>query len=451
MFKAKTLVVSLLSISLGLVSAPLFARPTPYTQKESDIQTKIPKKEIQEFVMALALTKRFYIKDVNDKKLFDNAISGMLNQLDGHSSYLSEKAMKELQETTDGEFSGIGIELNFNNGMIEVVAPILDSPADKAGIKTGDKIIQIEGKLIKDMDLAEAISRIRGKKGTNVKLTIIRESEKKPLEINVTRNDIKVQNVKSKLLDKDYGYIRIAFFQGNVDQEVKKAFEKLKLENPNLKGLIVDLRGNPGGLLEQGFNVADLFIDTNKYKGKNNDLIVFTKGRVPSANLKFKGHPGDILEGKPMIVMVDRGSASASEIVAGALQDYHRAAIVGTKTFGKGSVQTVLPISPTSAIKLTTALYYTPKGREIQLHGIIPDVYASTQELKKDKDKNKFNIDESSLNALLGSKERKLNDLKRYEASAEASDKMAQEDYQQFMALNILKALAAHSGMNAKK
>lgn len=443
MRKLKQLTASLVAIGLGLTSLTTFARPTPLAPPPGGMQAQIPQQEIQNFVMALALTKRFYIKDVDDTTLFDNAISGMLNQLDGHSSYLSPKAMKELQETTNGQFSGIGIELNYNKGIIEVVAPIDGSPAAKAGMKTGDKIIQVNGKLIQNMELSEAINMIRGKKGTPVMLTVIREGETKPLKIEVIRDDIKVQNVKSKLLDQDYGYIRIAFFQGDVTNAVKKALTKLRKENPKLKGLVIDLRSNPGGLLEQGVGVADLFIDTNKTKGKFDNLIVYTKGRVPSSNLKFTGNPGDIFAGKPIVVLVDRGSASASEIVAGALQDYNRAAIVGTKTFGKGSVQTVLPISKDAAIKLTTALYYTPSGREIQLNSIIPDVYAAAHELKeKDDAENKLDFDENSLNALNGTHKKNIDAKERYEETVDASDKLAAEDYQMYMALNVLRALS---------
>ena len=228
MLKIKTVAASLLAISLGLTSCATNARSIPVNKRA--ISAQVPHAEINNFVMALALTKRFYIKDVSDKKLFDQAIEGMLAKLDGHSTYMNSKALKELKESTHGQFSGIGIELSYNDGVIEVVSPIDGSPAFDAGIKSGDKIIQIDGRLVKDIELSEAIALIRGKKGTKVKLTILRKGEKKPLKIAVTRNDIKIQNVKSKILDKDYGYLRIAFFQGNVVNDVKKAMQKLQKE-----------------------------------------------------------------------------------------------------------------------------------------------------------------------------------------------------------------------------
>ncbi len=355
------------------ISHPLLPIITP-TQIENQ-NDELSKKNVQRFVTTIALIHRYYIKNVDNDELFNNAISGMIVSLDPHSSYLDTNDIKELKTTVSGEFVGIGIELTLSkDGLLKVISPLDDSPAARSEIKPNDFIVKINGQLVQNMSLLEAVGRIKGKKGTSVTLTVLRKSTDKPLIFNITREPIHLISVKSKMLEPDYGYVRITFFQGSVVTQLHEAISKLKTEsNSHLKGLVLDLRNNPGGLLDVSAGVADSFLDSNKIY-QYNDYIVYTKGRVPGANIHIKATPGDLIPNTPIVVLINGGSASASEIVAGALQDYKRAIIMGTTSFGKGSVQTVLPIDHDDAIKLTTALYYTPAGREIQEKGIIPNV-----------------------------------------------------------------------------
>ncbi len=345
--------------------------------------TPVPKKEIREFITAIKAIKHYYIKPVKDKKLLINAIRGMVTHLDPHSTLLTEKDIKDLDTTVSGEFVGIGVELTTERGMLRVISPIDGTPASKAGLKPGDLIIKVDDKLIQNMTLRDAISHIKGKRGTAVTLTIIRKNESKPLNITIIRDTVKIKAVKAEMPVPNYGYIRLSFFQGPVQKALIKAIKQLKREaNGKLRGLVLDLRGNPGGLLDVSAEVTDLFLDpntTNKYQ----DKIVYTKGRLPTSDITYTAQGKDMIPGVPMVVLINGGSASASEIVAGALQDYKRAVIMGTPSFGKGSVQTVVPIGKKAAIKITTALYYTPSGREIQARGISPDVIVP--ELKVDK------------------------------------------------------------------
>ena len=414
----------------------------------------IPINDIQRFSTVIAQIKRYYIDDVSDKTLFNNAIRGMLTNLDPHSAFLDVDDLKDIETVTTGEFGGIGVEIIPENGYIKVISPLDDTPADKAGIKSGDMIIRINSHLIKKMTTREAINMIRGKRGTNVLLTILRKGEKKPLKIAVTRDVIKVASVKSKLLENGYGYIRIAFFQAPAKKDLYDAIAKLKKEsNGKLKGVIIDLRNNPGGLLDAAINIADTFLDANKLN--NDKLIVYTKGRIPGTDIKAKASPGDLLNGAPMVVLINGGSASASEIVAGALQDYERAIVMGTKSFGKGSVQTIIPIDNTSGIKLTTALYYTPAGRSIQAKGIEPDIVVSELKVEKPEDESILgNIDEADLEGHLenGNHVKKENNkaehtkMKTSENGLEDEEEskinpLAYSDYQLFEALNMLKGL----------
>ncbi|CAM4438647.1 MAG: putative CtpA-like serine protease [Legionellaceae bacterium] len=333
----------------------------------------VPVKDIQRFTAAISQIKNYYVETINDEKLFDEAIRGMLAGLDPHSSYLDEEDLKELQNVTKGEFSGLGLEVIPDNGALKVISPIDDTPAQRAGIQPGDLIIRINKEAINKMTLREAIVKMRGKPRTLVTLTILRKGETKPFKIKLIRELIAVKSVKKQILSKNYGYIRISSFQNNTESELIKAIKSLVYQSgDDLKGLILDLRNNPGGLLDSAIDVTNLFLDSPKLKF--NKLIVYTKGRYPSSQYQAKATGEDILKEAPLVVLINEGSASGSEIVAGALQDHKRAIVMGMNSFGKGSVQTILPLDTKTALKLTTALYYTPAGRSIQARGIHPDI-----------------------------------------------------------------------------
>lgn len=378
--------IGLLSFSLwGLFPSMSYAfkEEDPATASLTNIKNttdnNIQDDDINRFTNAITQVKDYYVQPISDKKLLEDAIRGMLSGLDPHSEYLDEDSYKTLLMTTSGAFGGLGIEVTGEYGVLKVISPIDDTPASRAGIKPGDYIVAINNKLVNEMTLREAVDEMRGKKGTHVTLTVIRKNEKKPLNFNLVRDEIRITSVKGKMLDDGYGYIRITEFQEPTTELMISEIDKLKKDNGGkLKGLVLDLRNNPGGLLETAVQVADVFLDPSKLNDKYNDLIVYTEGRLPnskySAKITPKPNAGDILDGAPMVVLVNEGSASASEIVAGALQDYRRAMIIGIQSFGKGSVQTVLPLDQTHAIKLTTALYHTPSGRLIQNKGITPDV-----------------------------------------------------------------------------
>ena len=372
--------IGLAGVVAGILIAlqiPAFAeKPATATQAT----TGLPIQDLRTFAEVFNAIKQGYVEPVEDKKLINNAISGMVSNLDPHSTYLDAEAFKELQVGTHGEFGGLGIEVGMEDGFVKVIAPIEDTPAARAGLKTGDLIVKIDDTSVKGLTLNEAVKKLRGKPKTQVTLTIARKGMTKPLIVTLTREVIKVQSVKFKMIEPGYGYIRITQFQENTTAALANAVNQLYKNGP-LKGLILDLRNDPGGLLNGAVGVSAVFLPAN-------ELVVSTDGRAPDAKNKLYAKPEDYQTGRedelrnlpagiktvPMIVLVNGGSASASEIVAGALQDYKRATILGTQTFGKGSVQTVLPLPGNTAIKLTTARYYTPKGRSIQAKGIEPDV-----------------------------------------------------------------------------
>jgi carboxyl-terminal processing protease len=364
-YATRSILICLALISFNQIG---FAQATAPTK-----ETTVPVEEIQRFATVIAEIKQFYVQPIEDKKLFDNAIRGMLVNLDPHSTYLDANDLRDLKTITTGEFGGIGVEVMPENGFLKVISPLDDTPASKAGIKPGDLIVRIDHKLVKDMKIDEAVNLIRGKKDSKVTLTLIRKGDAKPINLSLTREVIKVQVVKSKLLEPGYGYVRLAFFQSTTKAELDKALQQLQQQSGgHLKGLVLDMRNNPGGLLDAAVETSETFLDSNNLPGKK--LVVYTKGRIAGQDIEAKANGVDMLHGTPMVVLINEGSASASEIVAGALQDYKRALIVGTKSFGKGSVQTVIPVDKQSAIKLTTSLYYTPSGRSIQAKGIEPDV-----------------------------------------------------------------------------
>ena len=336
------------------------------SEKKQEVNT-LPLNEIRIFTEIFSKIKSDYVENIEDSTLLKNAIRGMLQGLDPHSAYLDKDSYKELQEGTSGEFGGLGIEVGYEDGFVKVISPIDDTPAKRAGIKAGDLIIRLDGKSVKGISLMEAVKMMRGKPGSEIELTILRGGEEKPFNVTIVRDIITVKNIKAETIESAFGYIRISNFQIHTVDDLSKALTKLESENNNmLKGLVLDLRNNPGGLLNAAVGVSDLFLDEG--------LIVYTEGRVKGSKLKFNAKPSEMFKDIPIIVLVNGGSASASEIVAGALQDHRRAIIMGERTFGKGSVQTILPMNDETALKLTTARYYTPSGRSIQASGIEPDM-----------------------------------------------------------------------------
>jgi len=336
---------------------------------------------LEAFTNVLSIVKKNYVEDVDTKNLVTGAINGMLSSLDPHSAYLTPELYKELQMDTQGRFGGLGIEITIKNGVLTVVSPIEDTPAFKAGVKPGDMIFKIEDEFTKDMTLVDAVKKMRGPRGTKIKISIKREGVPELIDFTLVRDTIRVQSVRSRTLEEGYGYVRLAQFQERSDRDLQKALEKLAAEKGGIKGLVLDLRNNPGGLLTQAVRVTDLFLDSG--------LIVYTEGRIESQKQKYFAQKDGTWTDFPMVVLVNGGSASASEIVAGALQDHKRAVVLGTKTFGKGSVQTILPLDDNSALRLTTARYFTPNGRSIQNLGIVPDIIVDTssQEAKAEEKK----------------------------------------------------------------
>jgi carboxyl-terminal processing protease len=321
---------------------------------------------LEAFTNILAIVKKNYVEDVETKNLVSGAINGMLSSLDPHSAYLTPELYKELQMDTQGRFGGLGIEITVRGGILTVVSPIEDTPAAKAGVKPGDQIFKIEDEFTKDMTLVDAVKKMRGPRGTKITISIKREGVPELINFTLVRDTIRVQSVRSRNLEEGYGYIRLAQFQERSDRDLQRSLEKMAAEKGGIKGVVLDLRNNPGGLLTQAVRIADLFLDSG--------MIVYTEGRIESQKQKYFAQKDSSWMDFPMVVLVNGGSASASEIVAGALQDHKRAVVLGTKTFGKGSVQTILPLDDSSALRLTTARYFTPKGRSIQAAGIVPDI-----------------------------------------------------------------------------
>lgn len=425
-------------------------RPRTVEKPESS-KKKLPLEEIQLFTTVVECIKNYYIEEVKDETIFQNAIRGMLSGLDPHSNFFNEEEFQDLKVATSGKFGGLGVEVIVEDGFVRVISPLDDTPAHKAGIQAGDLIIKLNDTPVKGLNANEAINLMRGEKGTDIALTIIREGTNKPLVITVKRDTIIATGVKSRLLEPDLAYLRISQFQNGTAQDVLKHIEKLTQANhKKIRGLILDLRNNPGGVLESSVQVADLFLDKKKLKKfeKYEGLIVYTKGRLEDSKLEEYATGTDILASAPMLILVNEGSASASEIVAGALQDYKRAIIVGTKTFGKGSVQTVFPLKDNTGLKLTTALYYTPAGHSIQAKGITPDILIKNLKIPKTHPDQElisevFTIKEQDLKKHLEGAHSNA-DLKKEKGkdkTAPASEDLLYKDYQLHEALNILKSL----------
>jgi carboxyl-terminal processing protease len=400
---------------------------------EQVVSTTLPLDELRTFTEVFSKIKSDYVEDVADKKLLEDAIGGMLAGLDPHSTYLDPEGYKDVRIGTEGQFGGLGIEVTMENGFVKVVSPIEDTPAARAGLKPGDLIVRLDDKAVKGMGLSEAVKLMRGKPGSNITLTVVREGESKPLKITITRAVIKVRSVKSRLLEPGYGYIRITQFQANTTKNMKSSLSKLEKENGGkLKGIVLDLRNNPGGVLNAAVSVSDAFLK----KG----IIVYTEGRVADSKLTFEAQPDQVLEGAPLVVLVNGGSASASEIVAGALQDNGRAVIMGTKTFGKGSVQTIMPMSNGAALKLTTARYFTPNGRSIQATGIEPDIVTEQAKLTRNKS-DQDRLKEADLARHLQNGEPAGSGKQESEKEQTSKPSTSADDFQLIEALNLLKGI----------
>jgi len=420
--------------TLALAVALLGSTSLHAAQATVNDSAPLPLDELRTFAEVMDRIKSAYVEPVSDKTLLENAIKGMLSNLDPHSAYLEPEAFRDLQESTSGEFGGLGIELGSEDGFLKVISPIDDTPASAAGIQPGDLIVKINGQPTKGLSLMEAVEKMRGKAGTDIELTLVREGSK-PFDVELTRAVIKVKSVKSQLLDDGYGYVRITQFQVNSGEEVGKALAKLRKDNgKKLRGLVLDLRNNPGGVLQAAVEVTDHFLK----KG----LIVYTEGRIANSELRFNADPADASEGVPLVVLINGGSASASEIVAGALQDHKRGVLMGTDSFGKGSVQTVLPLNNDRALKLTTALYFTPNGRSIQAQGIVPDIEVTRAKLTRERDES--GIKEADLQGHLGNGNGGADKPSKGKTSTPARPQ--DDDYQLSQALNLLKGLSVTRG-----
>ena len=409
------------------VAEPGLAIEPEAAPEAEELPPRLPLNELRVFAEAFNRISASYVEEIDDKTLLENAIRGMLSQLDPHSAYLDADSFEDLQQTTSGNYGGLGIEIGMEDGFVKVIAPMDDTPAEKAGIESGDLIVQLDGTSVKGMSLGEAIEAMRGEPGSDVKLTVVKAGESSPRDFTLTREVIKVASVRQRYLEEGYGYLRIAQFQSGTGDEVHKAIIKLKDEG-DLEGLIIDLRNNPGGVLQAAVQVSDVFLDDG--------LIVYTNGRLSNAELKYNATTPDSISGVPIVVLVNEGTASASEIVAGALQDHSRAVIMGTTTFGKGSVQTILPLNNEKAIKLTTARYYTPSGKSIQAAGIEPDIWVDRSKVTPVKG-NPWRVKEKDLAKHLENE----NDEAEEDVSPADRMALATRDYQLNEALTLLKGL----------
>lgn len=417
------LILVVLMLSIKTVSAA----PEKDKSKEPDTYELL-----NLFGEVMERAKLTYVEEVTDKKLIESALNGMLTSLDPHSSYLDADSFTYMNEQTKGKFGGLGIEVTMDNGLVKVVSPIDDTPAYKAGLKAGDYITHIDDETVIGLNLNEAVSKMRGKIGTQVKLSIRRANEK-PFDVTIKRQEIKIQSVKTEIKNDDILYIRISSFAEENDKNIKKSVEDAKKKlGDKLKGIVIDVRNNPGGLLDQAISVSDLFLE----KGE----IVSTRSRNEEDTLKYSATAGDILNGLPIVVIINEGSASASEILAGALQDHKRGVILGEKSFGKGSVQTVVPLGGYGAMRITTARYYTPSGRSIQAKGIEPDILVKPATIKP-LERYGLNLTEAELSGALKNEDETKNTDKKEE---KLQEEKKIEDYQLLRALDLVKALSLY-------
>ena len=408
----------------------------------------LPVKDLQNFVRVMEMVKQGYVEPVDDKKLLDDALRGMLSGLDPHSAYLAGEEFSSFETSIKGEFGGIGIEVQMQDGLVRVISPIDDTPAAKAGIKPGDYIVKIDDTPVKGLSLTDAVSKMKGTPGTKVVLTVAREGQTGPMTFDLKRDNIKLVSVRSKTLEPQFGYVRISSFNQKTGESFENELKKLlaaDAKNP-IKGIVLDLRNNPGGALDEAIRVSDALL--------NSGGIVSVRSREAGENREFNARPGDLLDGKPVVVLINGGSASAAEIVAGALQDQKRAILLGTKSFGKGSVQTIMRLSDESAIKLTTARYYTPSGRSIQAEGIEPDVVVRPLKVAKDDDAPQFDsIKEADLKGSLVNEKAKIVDQAAVDAAKKVEEDEAQlalNDYSLYEALTLLKGIAVSQALTQK-
>lgn len=414
---AKRFLATLLPLVLLTAPLPLVA------QSANSVADDLPLEEIQTFAEVFERIKRGYVEEVDDRTLLRNAMRGMLSELDPHSAYLDEEEYRSLRESTQGEFGGIGIEVGTENGQLIVITPIDDTPASRAGLLSRDVIVAIDGTPTDSLSLQEAVNLMRGEPGSQLRISVLRAGEESPREFTLTREVIRNESVKHEVLEPGYGYLRISQFQSRTPEQARRSLERMAREQP-LEGLILDLRNNPGGVLQAAVGVADLFLDEG--------LIVYTEGRLSDTEMSFSASPETPAGDVPLVVLINSGSASAAEIVAGALQDQRRGVVMGTESFGKGSVQQIMPLGNGEGLKLTTALYYTPNGRSIQAQGIEPDVEVVRGRLEVAEGQRQ--IREADLDGHLSGQDAMPRER------AEMSQRL-REDYQLSEALNLLKAL----------
>jgi len=425
---------SALAAALLVVAGVFAVGQSALAASAEEAANDMPLEELRVFAEVFGRIKNDYVEPVDDRQLLKFAIEGMLSGLDPHSAYLDEEDYRDIRVGTSGEFGGLGIEVGMENGFVKVIAPIDDTPAQRAGVRSGDLIIRLDDQPVKGMTLDEAVKLMRGKPGTKIRLTIVREGGDKPIVINVVRDVIKTVSVKQRMLEPGFGYVRLSQFQARTPEDMLTGIGGLKREaGGNLKGLVLDLRNNPGGVLNAAVAVSDAFLTSG--------TIVYTEGRIRDSQLKFKAAPDDVLEGAPIVVLVNGGSASASEIVAGALQDHQRAVIMGQQTFGKGSVQTIVPVNERTAVKLTTARYFTPNGRSIQAEGIVPDIELGNVRLTKGEEST-TQLKEADLAGHLSKPEDNGGNGAVKKSAAGAGKDDDESDYALREALHLLKGLA---------
>ncbi len=432
--QAEFLVPTVLASSQTPPASTAPAQTPPLTEHSKGA---LPLEDLRVFTQVYEQIRQNYVDEIDDKTLLEYAIRGMLDKLDPHSAYLDKSSFDDLQVHTTGEFGGIGIEVSMEDGLLTVVSPIDDTPADAAGIEAGDKIIKLDDILVKGLSLEEAIDKMRGIKGSDINLTLVRDGVDAPFNLTLTRDTIKVRSIRHEIIEENYGYIRIAQFQTRTGADMITAINDMQKEH-DIHGLILDLRNNPGGVLQASVEVAGAFLNAKK--------VVYTEGRSPGMNEELFASAGDVTQGMPLVVLINDGSASASEIVGGALQDHNRAVLLGTRSFGKGSVQTVQPITQDKAIKLTTALYYTPNGRSIQAQGIVPDIII--ERVRVTAIKSRVRISEAELSGHLNNK--KSAEVSRKERQAEqkpTETSLQNQDNQLYEALNLLKGLSIFNSL----
>lgn len=415
---------ALLALCLALPTAGAQAQPTGATSTDAREKGELPLDELRTFADVFNQIRIGYVEEIDDSTLLEYAIQGMLSGLDPHSVYMTRDAYSDLQTSTTGEFSGLGLEVGMDNGFLKVIAPIDGSPAAEAGMQPGDVILKLDDLVIKGMSINEAVEKMRGPKGSEIVLTIGRPGESQPFDLTLVRDVIRVASVRERWLEPGYAYVRISQFQQQTGTDVSEAMDRLLAEG-DLKGVVLDLRNNPGGVLGASVEVAGLFLDGG--------TVVYTEGRLDNAGRSYDAEAVDRTSGAPLVVLINGGSASASEIVAGALQDNSRAVIMGTQSFGKGSVQTVLPISEERAVKLTTARYFTPSGRSIQAEGISPDIIVDRARVETFDESGR--LSEKDLAGHLD------NDDAQGAADAAASRDLIRTDNQLYEALTLLKGL----------